>query len=118
MNMAKTTNVNPLPPRPRFQRLLHDSLLLAAHDFPDKVALVVESQRVTYGELFERVRQCAGALAEGGLCRGDRVIIYAENTYEGVISIWATLWAGGVFVVVNPQTKRDKLAYIIGKSEA
>jgi long-chain acyl-CoA synthetase len=110
--------IKQLPARPRFRRLLHDSLLEAVHDFPDKVALIAEKRVLTYGELFENVRQCAAALVALGLCRGDRVIIYSDNTLESVISIWATLWAGGVFVVVNPQTKTDKLKYIIEKSSA
>ena len=35
-----------------------------------------------------------------------------------VVSIFGTLFAGGVFVVVNAQTKADKLAYILTDSEA
>lgn len=107
-----------VPARPRFQRLLHDSLLAAVHDFPEKVALLAEKRKITYTELFENVRQCAAALINRGVRRGDRVIIYCDNSYECVIGIWATLWAGAVFVVVNPQTKRDKLGYVVGKSEA
>jgi long-chain acyl-CoA synthetase len=109
---------NSMPSRPRCQRLLHDSLLAAAHDVPGKPALITENGTLTYAELFESVRRCAGVLVRFGLGRGDRVIIYADNTAECVISIWATLWAGGVFVVVNPQTKTDKLRYIIEKSGA
>ena len=104
--------------KPRFQRLLHDSLVCAAHDYPDKPALITETKRVTWSQLFEHVRKCASALIARGVKRGDRVVIYADNTLECVIGIWATLWAGGVFVVVNPQTKKDKLQYIINRSEA
>jgi acyl-coenzyme A synthetase/AMP-(fatty) acid ligase len=108
----------PLPPKPRFQRLLHDSLLLAAHTCPTKAALITEREVVTYAELFDKVRRCAAALVRAGLRRGDRVIIFADNTSECVVSIWATLWVGGIFVTVNPQTKTDKLKYVIQKSGA
>jgi acyl-coenzyme A synthetase/AMP-(fatty) acid ligase len=107
-----------LPPKPRFQRLLHDSLICAAHEHPDKVALITENWRVTYAQLFEHVRRCASALIARGVKRGDRVVIYLDNTLECVIGVWATLWAGGAFVIVNPQTKKDKLQYIIDRSEA
>ena len=107
-----------MPSKPRFQRLLHDSLIRAVYDFPDKTALVTERERVTFSELLGHVRRCAAALARLGLQRGERVVIFCDNTLECVISLWAALWAGGVFVVVNPQTKSDKLAYIIEKSEA
>src|SRR5215469_14082352 len=107
-----------LPTRPRFQRLLHDSLVRSVHDFPQKPALITDKEVVTYEELFDEVQRCAAALMGRGLKRGDRVIIYADNTFECVVALWATLWAGGVFVIVNPQTKSDKLAYIVEKSQA
>lgn len=110
--------MTPLPPKPRFQRVLHDSLIAAVHASPDKIALITEKERVTYAQLFDHVRRCAAALIARGIERGDRVVIYADNTLECVVSIWATLWAGGVFVVVNPQTKKDKLQYIIDRCEA
>ena len=50
--------------------------------------------------------------------RGDRVAIYLENSVEAVVSIYAALYAGAVFVVVNPQTKADKLHFILQDSEA
>jgi long-chain acyl-CoA synthetase len=107
-----------LPPRPSFQRLLHDSLLRTAYDRPNKEALITEKDRVTYGRLLHHVQQCASAFISRGLKRGDRVLIYADNSLECVIALWATLWAGGVFVLVNPQTKADKLNYLLDKSEA
>ena len=107
-----------LPPKPRFQRLLRDSLLVAAHEVPDKTALITEKTTATYGQLFNDVCRCARVLLDCQVKRGDRVVIYADNTYECVVSIWAALWAGAVFVVVNPQTKTDKLAFIVQKCEA
>ena len=50
--------------------------------------------------------------------RGDRVVIYLPNSYEAVISIFATLKAGGVFVVANPTTKYPKLAYMMNNCQA
>jgi len=106
------------PPNPHFQRLLHDSLVRAAYNWPDKEALVTEKERVTYGRLLQLVQRCASAFTSRGLKRGDRVLIYADNSHECVVALWATLWAGGVFVLVNPQTKSDKLKYLLEKSEA
>lgn len=53
-----------------------------------------------------------------GLRRGDRVVISLENSIEAVISIFAALKAGGVFVMVNPTTKADKLAFVLNDSRA
>ena len=100
------------------QRLLHDSLLAAAADAPDKRALVADGRDWTYGELREASLRTARALQDAGLARGDRVVIFMDNTAECAVSLFGTLAAGGVFVIVNPQTKTDKLAYILEDSEA
>ena len=102
----------------RESRLLHDSLAAAAHAEPEKPALLVDGQRLTYAELLDSARRFAQALQELGLERGDRVIVFTDNSLPCVVSIFGTLIAGGVFVVVNPQTKQDKLAYILTDSEA
>ncbi len=99
-------------------RLLHDSLSAAASATPEKTALVVDGQRLTYAELLDSARRFAAALQRQGLERGDRVAVFADNSLPCVVSIFGTLIAGGVFVVVNPQTKEDKLAYILDDCEA
>jgi long-chain acyl-CoA synthetase len=100
------------------QRLLHDSLLAAAAETPDKPALVADGRTWSYGELLDASLRLARALQDSGLARGDRVAIFMDNTAECALSIFGTLAAGGIFIVVNPQTKADKLAFILADSEA
>lgn len=95
------------------QRLVYESLLFSSKKFPDKVALITEGQPHTYRELYEAAVQMASALQERGIQRGDRCVIYMDNTWECAVSIYGALMAGGVFVVVNPQTKAEKLSYIL-----
>ena len=58
------------------------------------------------------------ALQDAGLERGDRVALYLDNTVACAVAIFGTLLAGGAFTLVNPQTKPDKLAYILDDSGA
>jgi long-chain acyl-CoA synthetase len=104
--------------RPQHQRLLHDSLLVAAHDYADKPAVVTKEARLTYAELLDQSSRLARGLQDLGLQRGDRVAIFMDNTAACTVAIFGTLIAGGVFMVVNPQTKADKLAFILDDSEA
>jgi amino acid adenylation domain-containing protein len=97
---------------------LEEFLELSADRFPDKVALVAGAPRLTYRVLEEQANRLAYSLMELGVERGDRVAIYLENSVEAVLSIFATLKAGGVFLVVNPSTKADKLAYILNNCRA
>jgi amino acid adenylation domain-containing protein len=98
--------------------LLHDLFTDTAAAAPDRVALVCERKRYTYGELARRARSLARALVERGVRRGDRVVVFAENTVETVISFWAVLEANAVVSIVHAQTKTDKLAYMLADCRA
>jgi amino acid adenylation domain-containing protein len=89
-----------------------------ARRLPSKTALVFEGSRWTYSELEERANRLAHALMAFGVHRGDRVAIYLQNSPEAVIAIFGALKAGGVFVVIHPTTKADKLAYVLRDSGA
>lgn len=93
--------------------LVHEFLTESAARSPEATALVVGDVRVTYGQLDRDSDRLGGALQAAGLVRGDRVAIMAANSAELAVALWAVLKAGGVFVVVSPTTKSDKLAYIL-----
>lgn len=84
----------------------------------EKVALVCGARRLTYRELDEAANQLAAGLGELGVRRGDRVVVFLENSVEAVISIFGVLRAGAAFVPVGPTVKADKLAYILADSGA
>jgi amino acid adenylation domain-containing protein len=94
--------------------LLQDYLIHSARELPDKVALVCMKHRVTYKDLDSRSNALANSLVASGVKRGDRVIVFADNTVETVISFWAVLKANAVVSIVNPLTKSDKLGYLLG----
>ena len=104
--------------RIRQQRLLHELMVSAAQRQPHKDALIVEGRAYTYAQLLDSAQRLAAALRQRGVERGDRVAIYMDNTWPCVVSIYATLLAGGVFLVINPQTKGDKLEYTLRDSGA
>lgn len=100
------------------QRLLHEGLFSSASLVPNKTALIVEGKSYTYAQLLDAVIRLSNVIIEQGFSRGDRCVIYMDNTWFCVVSIYATLLSGGCFVVVNPQTKNDKLEYILNDSSA
>ncbi|ESW90206.1 acyl--CoA ligase [Mesorhizobium sp. M0644] len=93
--------------------LLHDYLTHSASRLGEKVALVCGNQRVTYGDLDMRSNAIAHHLTDAGIARGDRVVVFADNTVEAVIAFWAVLKANAVVCIVNPLTKSDKLDYLL-----
>lgn len=98
----------------RFEMFLRQS----AERFPDKTALIASGRRLTYSQLDAISDELAQGLIERGVGRGDRVVLFLDNSAEAVVSIFAVLKAGAVFSPVNPTTKADKLAYILNNCRA
>lgn len=99
-------------------KILSDSFLTSAKTSPDKKVAIVEGREYSYGELENNAKRMAQALVDRGLHKGDRVAVYMDNSWPCIISIYAITLAGGVFLVINPQTKSEKLRYIIKDSGA
>lgn len=90
----------------------------SAARLPEKIALVCGASRLTYREVDHESDRVARLLSEHGIRRGDRIVIYLENSVETVVSVFAVLKAGAVFVVANPSVKADKLRYLLDNSRA
>lgn len=97
---------------------LEEFLEHSAARLPEKTALVCGDRRLTYREIDVEANRLAHALIESGVERGDRVAIFLDNSVEAVVSVFAVLKAGAVFMPVNPTTKTDKLTYILNNSRA
>ena len=92
--------------------LLQDYLEHSARRLPDKVALVCGQKRLTYSEIDRAANALARTLIERGVTRGDRVIVFGDNTVDTVVAFWAVLKANAVVSIVNPLTKADKLGVL------
>ncbi|MBN1351389.1 AMP-binding protein [candidate division KSB1 bacterium] len=98
--------------------LLNEFLQDSANRFPEKEALVFNEKRMTYAEIEIQSNKLAHGLIVRGIERGDRVAIYLDNSIESVISIFAILKAGAVFLVINRSTKDQKLAFVLNNCRA
>jgi amino acid adenylation domain-containing protein len=98
--------------------LLHQWLEQHAQRTPDKIALLSDGRSYSYSDINTQANRLAAQLQSQSIQRGDRVAIFLENCAESVIGIFATLKAGAVFMPVNPQTKTEKLTYLLNDSEA
>lgn len=98
-------------------RRVEDFLRASVALGPDRPALTAGGRTLSYGVLDDLSSRLAGALSRRGVARGDRVVLFMDNAWETVVSIFAVLKAGGVFVLVNPTTKAAKLAFILGNCE-
>ena len=97
----------------RDSALLHDLLLHSAERTPAARAIGYGGQVLDYGTLAANVQAFASALIGLGVTRGERVGIYLEKRFEGVIASFGAPAAGTVFVPLNPLLKPDQVGYIL-----
>lgn len=95
-----------------------EMVLSAADRFGDAEAVVDGPLRFTFTEIVDRIRCAAGAFAELGVDKGDRVAVWAPNSAEWIIAAFGLLTAGGVLVPVNTRFKAEEAGDIIARSKA
>ncbi|HYB38568.1 MAG TPA: FadD3 family acyl-CoA ligase [Mycobacterium sp.] len=99
-------------------KTIPEMALSAAHRFGNAEAVVDGPLRLTFIDLVDRIRCAAGAFAEAGIGKGDRVAIWAPNSAEWIVAAFGLLTAGGVLVPVNTRFKVAEAGDIIGRSGA
>lgn len=87
--------------------LLEDS----ARNHPDRDALVLGPQRLTYEQVNAQANQVANLLVSRGIQPGDRVALSCPNLPVFAIVYYGILKAGAVVVPLNILLKRGEIAY-------
>lgn len=100
------------------QRLLGEALINSENRSPSKTAIITDQKEFTFKDIKEKSLVLARYLVSAGMRKGDRVVIYLNNSWQSVVALYGTSMAGGVFIMVNPQTKSDKLQFILNDSRA
>ena len=91
---------------------LPELLLSRAAEHPDRDCIVLEGERVTYGELEVRVRQAARSLVALGVEPGDRVGILMANCVDFVALMFGASMVGAVGVLYNARFKAREIAHV------
>jgi fatty-acyl-CoA synthase len=96
---------------------IHHNLDASAARHPHKAAFLFYGGVLTYARLHAEVEAMAGYLQrECGVGRGDRVVLYMQNSPQFVIAYYAILRADAVVVPANPMVKTDELAHYVHDS--
>jgi fatty-acyl-CoA synthase len=101
------------------QTSLYYNLEVAAKRYPNRAATVFYDSVMTYRELNQRVEALAGYLQQHcGIGRGDRVMLFMQNSPQFIIAYYAILRADGFVVPVNPMLKTEELRHFATDSGA
>ncbi|MGW0765452.1 long-chain-fatty-acid--CoA ligase [Streptomyces sp. NPDC002676] len=90
----------------------------SARSHPDRAALRLGDDFVTYRTLDQRSARMAELLRERGVRPGDRVGIMLPDVPEFAVAYFGVLRAGGIVVPMNPLLKSREVAYYLGDSQA
>ncbi len=93
-------------------RLLQDRVTRTVQSRASHTAVVMGSERLTYGELETRSNQLARLLQARGVQRGDRVCLLQAKTPAAIVSMLATLKAGAIYVpldIASPPARVNKI---------
>jgi long-chain acyl-CoA synthetase len=85
---------------------------------PERAALISARGIVSFAELDDRQKKIAGAMAEDGLVRGDRIAVLARNRSEYLEVTGGALRAGIVPVPLHHLLTEPEIAYILEDSGA
>ncbi len=78
---------------------------------PDKTCTIFKGATISYKEMNDLSDTLAGALADLGVKKGDRVGIFMPNTPQFVMAYFGVLKAGGVVVASNPLYTPSEIAH-------
>ncbi|WP_269501319.1 long-chain-fatty-acid--CoA ligase [Burkholderia sp. IMCC1007] len=98
---------------------LYANLDASANRHPDQVAILYYGSSISYGQLRGEVEALAGFLQQHcGVARGDRVVLYMQNSPQFIIAFYAILRADAVAVPINPMNRASELQHIVEDSGA
>jgi amino acid adenylation domain-containing protein len=96
---------------------LHRLIEAQVEKTPDAVALVYESERLSYRELNSRANQLARYLQKNGVGPDVLVGVCAERSTELVIGLLASMKAGGAYVPLDPEYPKDRLETMLADAD-
>ncbi|WP_392479126.1 amino acid adenylation domain-containing protein [Nostoc sp. C110] len=84
---------------------------------PNNLALVFESQSLTYQQLNQKANQLAHYLIQNHKIKPDTLIgICVERSSEMIIGVLAILKAGGAYVPIDPNYPKERIEFMLEDS--
>ncbi|PAJ75454.1 non-ribosomal peptide synthetase [Pseudoalteromonas sp. NBT06-2] len=96
---------------------LTELLISQSVQSPDSTALNFQEQTLSYRELSEKVNPMAHWLIAQGIGPGDYVAVIIPRSVELIVVQQAILFAGAVYVPVDPDYPDGRIAYMLSSSE-
>ncbi|WP_262247679.1 non-ribosomal peptide synthetase [Parapedobacter soli] len=97
---------------------VHGMFQQASELHAGKTAVICGDKRMTYQELELQSNRYAQFLIDRGIKKGDRVGIVLSRSIDLIVSLLATMKAGGVFVPIDPQLPQARIEQLLNTVDA
>ena len=84
-------------------------VLEVASRYPTRAAIDFFARQLSYSELAQDMRRCAGALHQAGVRPGDRVALVMPNCPQHAVAVLGTMLLGAIVVEHNPLAPSGEL---------
>jgi amino acid adenylation domain-containing protein len=98
--------------------LLHNWVTRHAERRPDGIALVMNQEQMTYGQLEESSNRLARLLRAAGCRKGDRICFLMPKSPIAIVTMLGILKADCMHVPLDPASPASRLAKIIDSCES
>ena len=95
-----------------------DALFDVARKYPEYFAYEYFGNKVTFRNFAKQIENCAKALKNYGVAKGDIVTICEPSTPEGVIATYATNLIGAVASMIHPLSSEKEIENYILQSDS
>jgi len=85
---------------------------------PDSIALIHESEKLTYSQLNHQANQLANYLQKHGVTKETLVGICLERSIDMIVGILAILKASGTYIPLDPSYPVERLNFMLLDSQA
>ncbi|MBC1235669.1 non-ribosomal peptide synthetase [Nostoc sp. 2RC] len=85
---------------------------------PNSIALIHQSQQITYRQLNNKVNQLANYLQKQGVTKETLIAICLERSIDMIVGILAILKAGGAYIPLDPSYPVERLNFMLSDSQA
>jgi acyl-coenzyme A synthetase/AMP-(fatty) acid ligase len=83
-----------------------------AQMYPQKVAVVLDDQTWTYGELIDQIERVTCCLQRLNIVQGQIIYQFVERGFEMICGFFGIMYAGGVYCPLNPKEPSERLAVL------
>lgn len=97
---------------------IYENVEITARRYPDHEAIYYYGRSITYRQLDEEVNRIAGFLQQKfNVLKGERVLLFMQNSPQFIIAYYAIIRANAVVVPINPMLTTKELEFYIRDAE-